>query len=74
MKKVPSVSVPKYHVALKPSMRVRTLVENRCRKTFCWMASARFSVLEPVPLRKIERHTRVPRKSSKYWSTVFAIA
>jgi hypothetical protein len=29
------------------------------------MASARFSVLVPVPLRKIERHTRVPRKSSK---------
>src|SRR5579871_91619 len=38
------------------------------------MASARFSVLDPVPLRKIERHTRVCCKSSKYWSTVFAIS
>jgi hypothetical protein len=38
------------------------------------MANARFSVLDPVPLRKMERHTRVSRKSSKYWSTVFAIA
>src|SRR5271165_2996961 len=73
MRNVPSVSVPKYHVALKLSIRVRTLVENKCRNTFCWMASARFRVLEPVPLRKIERHTRVPRKSSKYWSTVFAM-
>src|SRR5208282_3145711 len=33
-----------------------------------------FSVLEPVPLRKIERHTRVPRNSSKCWSSVFAMA
>ena len=63
---MPSVRVPKYQVALKLSMRVRTLVENKCRNTFCWIASARFSVLDPVPLRKMERHTRVPRKSSKY--------
>src|SRR5579863_9413715 len=73
IRKVPSVSVPKYQVALKLSMRVRTLVENRCRNTFCWMASARLSVLDPLPLRKIERHTRVPRNSSKYWSAVFAM-
>src|SRR5215469_12050230 len=38
------------------------------------MASARFSVLDPVPLRKIERQTRVCCSSSKYWSTVFAIS
>src|SRR5215471_21223719 len=34
------------------------------------MARARFSVLDPVPLRKTERHTRVCCNSSKYWSTV----
>src|SRR5579863_1160193 len=38
------------------------------------MARARFRVLAPVPLRKIERHTRVSRTSLKYWSTVFAIS
>src|SRR4029077_5278901 len=38
------------------------------------MASARFSVLDPVPLRKIDRQTRVCCNSSKYWSTVFAIS
>src|SRR5215469_8818667 len=43
------------------------------------MASARFSVLDPLPLRKIDRQTRVCRSSSKYWSivleeTVFAIS
>src|SRR4249920_520566 len=38
------------------------------------MASARFSVLDPVPLRKIDRQTRVCCSSSKYWSTVFAIS
>src|SRR5215471_13878289 len=74
MRNVPSVSVPRYQVALKLSMRVRTLVENKCRNTFCWIASARFSVLDPVPLRKIDRQTRVPRRSSKYWSTVFAMS
>ena len=74
IRKVPKVIVPKYQVALKLNRRVRTLVENRCRNTFCWMASARFSVLEPVPLRKMERQTRVPRKSSKCCSIVFAIA
>jgi hypothetical protein len=31
---------------------------------FCWMASARCSVLEPVPLRKTDRHTRLPRTLS----------
>src|SRR5579864_3783923 len=38
------------------------------------MASARFSVLDPLPLRKIDRQTRVCCNSSKYWSTVFAIS
>src|SRR5437660_11529188 len=38
------------------------------------MTNARFSVLDPGPLRKIERHKRVCCKSSKYWSTVFAIS
>src|SRR5579864_7125740 len=74
MKNVPSVSVPRYQVALKLSMRVRTLVENKCRNTFCWIASARFSVLDPVPLRKIDRHTRLACNSSKCWSIVFAIS
>src|SRR3974390_233214 len=71
---VPSVRVPRYQGALKLSMRMRTLVENKCRNTFCWMASARFRVLDPVPLRKIERQTRVPCSSSKYWSRVLAIS
>ena len=47
--KVPSVIVPRYQVVLNSSMRFRTLVESRCRKTFCWMAIDRCSVLEPVP-------------------------
>src|SRR5438046_10335108 len=38
------------------------------------MTSARFRVLDPGPLRKIERHKRVCCKSSKYWSTAFAIS
>src|SRR5581483_6643615 len=38
------------------------------------MARARFSVLDPAPLRKIDRHTRVSRRWSKYWSTVFAMS
>src|ERR1700756_657844 len=38
------------------------------------MASARFSVLDPVPLRKIDRQTRVCCNSSKYSSAVFAIS
>src|SRR4051794_23181410 len=38
------------------------------------MARARLSVLNPVPLRKIERQTRVCCSSSKYWSTVFAMS
>src|SRR5947209_19824036 len=38
------------------------------------MTSALFRVLDPGPLRKTERHKRVCCKSSKYWSTVFAIS
>src|SRR5579864_2442938 len=38
------------------------------------MTSARFSVLDPGPLRKIERHKRVCCRSSKYWSTIFGIS
>src|SRR5579884_4236466 len=38
------------------------------------MARARFKVLDPGPLRNTERHTRVCCKSSKYWSTVFAMS
>ena len=37
------------------------------------MASERCSVLVPVPLRKMERQTRVSRRSSKYCVTVLAI-
>ena len=65
-----SVSVPRYQVALKRTMRLRTLVANRWRKIFCWMASARWSVLEPVPLRKTDRHTLLPRTLSIIWSVV----
>src|ERR1700745_2493461 len=38
------------------------------------MARARFKVLSPVPLRKMERQTRVCCNSPKYWSTVFAMS
>jgi hypothetical protein len=65
MSNVPKVRVPRYQVVLKLSIRVRTLVEKRCRNTFCCTASARCRVLDPVPLRKTDRQTRVPRNSSK---------
>src|SRR5689334_2320948 len=53
-------------------MRVRTLVEKRWRNTFCWIARARRSVLDPVPLRDTERPIRVLRSFSKLVVLVFA--
>ena len=63
MRNVASVSVPRYHVALNASDRRRIFTEARCRKTFCWTASARCRLLEPAPLRNTERHTCVSRRS-----------
>ena len=35
IRNVPNVNVPRYQVAPTLTMRRRTLVENRCRNTFC---------------------------------------
>src|SRR5512142_3102763 len=66
MRNVPNVSAPRYQVALKLMTRLRAFVENRCRKTFCCTARERCNRVPGGPLRNIECHTCVERRSSKY--------
>ena len=67
----PQVSVPRIPGDAEVQRPLPDLAENRCRKTFCWMASARAGC-RPVPLRKMERQTRVSRRFASC-SEVFAI-
>src|SRR5208283_500518 len=74
MSKAPRLSVPRNQVTRKASERLRILTEERCRKTFCWIESARCRLPVPDPLRKMERHTRVSRKFAMRASREFAIS
>jgi len=73
IKNVPSVSVPKLPRRTKAEHARTYLGRNRCRNT----SVNRQRALQCARTRAAAKdgaHTRVARKSSKYWSTVFAIA
>src|SRR5579864_8050580 len=74
IRKPPRLSVPRNQVTRKARDRLRILTEDRWRKTFCWMASARCRLLDPDPLRKMERHTRVSRRLARCASREFAMS
>ena len=73
IRNVPKVSAPRYQVALNSSTRLRALMENKCRNTFCCTNSARRRLLSPLPLRKIDRQIRFSRTWLTRLSTPFAM-
>src|ERR1700674_3729552 len=74
IRNAPRLSVPRNQVTWKARDRLRILTEDRCRKTFCWMARARCRFMAPKPLRNTDRHTRVSRKLARCVSREFAMS